>query len=112
MQGFFAAYLTGRGGMSVVLFVIKDGHMVGVDIAGMKYDGEFRAKADGTGFTCEIAYTIPPGVQLITGSGPVATPTDVRLTVNLPTDFANGPVIGIDTVMGPLNARFVKLRDL
>lgn len=38
MDGFYAAYLTGRGGNTVVLLAIKSNSIVGVDAGGMKYD--------------------------------------------------------------------------
>jgi hypothetical protein len=111
MEGFFAAYLTGRSGMSVMLFAVKEGRMIGVDMGGMKYDGQIQAKADGTGFACRISYTILPGIALITGAGPMAKPTEITINFDLPLNFAEGPVIGIETPTGPLNAKFAKLRD-
>jgi len=111
MEGFYAAYMTGRTGQSVLLFAIKDGRLTGVDVGGMRYDGHVDPKPDGSGFSCRVSYTIIPGTSLITGAGPVATPTDVTVTFDLPTNFGDGPIIGIQTPTGPLNAKFVKLRD-
>jgi len=42
MDGFYVAYLTGRGGNSVLLFAIKSSALVGVDGGGMKYDGHVK----------------------------------------------------------------------
>jgi hypothetical protein len=111
MEGFFAGYLTGRAGMSVILFAVKDGRLIGVDMGGIKYDGQIRAKADGIGFSCRVSYTMLPGIPLITGAGPMATPTEITLNFDLPLNFAEGIVIGIETPTGPLNAKFTKLRD-
>jgi hypothetical protein len=112
MDGFFAAYLTGRGGVTVVLFVVKANRLVGVDMGGLKYDGELVPKQDGTGFSCRINYTLPSGISVITGVGPVAASMEVKLTAELPTNFAEGPVVRIETPTGPVNAKFTKLRDL
>jgi hypothetical protein len=112
MDGFYVGYITGRAGNSMVLLVIRNARLVGADVSGMKYDGEVHPKPDTQGFTCRVSYTILPGATLITGPGPVATPTDITLNFELPANFAEGPIVRIDTPMGPLNARFMKLRDL
>jgi hypothetical protein len=112
MDGFFAAYLTGRTGTSVVLFALRNGHVIGVDVGGLKYEGRFETKSDGTGFSCRLTYTVPAGGTLITGFGPAPTPTPVTLPFDLPTNFAEGPIVRIETPMGPLNAKFAKLADL
>jgi hypothetical protein len=111
MEGFFAGYLTGHSGTSIILFAVKDGRMIGVDMGGMKYDGQFQTKGDGTGFSCRISYTLLPGIPLITGPGPTANPTEITLTFDLPLNFAEGIIISIETPTGPLNAKFTKLRD-
>jgi hypothetical protein len=51
-------------------------------------------------------------MPLITGPGPVAIATPVSITFDLPQNFAEGPVIGIQTPFGPLNVKFAKIRDL
>jgi hypothetical protein len=110
MDGFYAAFLTGRGGQSVVLLAIKAGKIVGVDVGGLKYVGSIARSGDG--FRCEVQYTIRPGVSLITGPGPVAKEVPVDLKFDLPMNFGDGPVVGIDTPFGPLNAKFQKLADI
>ena len=112
MDGFYAAYLTGRAGNGVVLFAIKDGRLVGVDAGGMKYAGRWEPKANGGALDCTVEYTIPPGMPLIAGSGPVAAPTPVTLKFELPANFSEGVLVRIDTPFGPLNAKFVKLGEL
>ncbi|SRR5258705_13704698 len=111
MDGFYAAYLTGRGGNAVVLLAIKSNLIVGVDGGGLKYDGTVEATAhDALRF--HIEYTIPPGTPLITGMGGVATPTPVSLDFIAPHDFASGTIVTIQTPFGPVNAKITKLRDL
>jgi hypothetical protein len=110
MDGFYAGYLTGRGGNSVVLLAIKSNSIVGVDAGGMKYDGSVEPAANG-GFTFHIRYTITPGTPLITGMGGVATPTPVSLDFTVPHDFDSGVIVTIQTPFGPINAKMTKLRD-
>lgn len=111
MDGFYAAYLTGRGGNSVVLLAIKSNSIVGVDAAGMKYDGSVTPANNGT-FNFHLKYVIQPGTPQITGIGTVATPTPVSLDFTLPPDFATGVIVTIKTPFGPVNAKMTKLRDL
>jgi hypothetical protein len=112
MDGFYVAYLTGKAGNSILLFAIKDHSLIGADVGGMKYDGRIDPKPEGAGFSCRVDYVVPPSTPLITGPGPVATPTPVSLNFDLPSNFSEGQVIGIQTPLGMLNAKFTKLRAL
>ncbi|KWV59824.1 hypothetical protein AS156_30330 [Bradyrhizobium macuxiense] len=110
MDGFYAAYLTGRAGNTIVLFAIRGEIFIGVDGGGLKYDGQVEATE--RGLKCTIVYVIPAqAANLITGASPPATEQRVPLEFVLPKDFWNGQVIGITTPMGPVNAKFQKLRD-
>jgi hypothetical protein len=111
MDGFFVAYLTGRGGNSVMLFAIKSGKVIGVDIGGINYDGTIEATPNG-GYLFHVKYIIAPGTSLITGVGSVASPTPVSIDFNLPTNFAEGVIVSVQTPFGPVNAKISKLRDL
>jgi hypothetical protein len=110
MDGFYAAYLTGRGGNSLVLFAVKANSVVGVDVGGMKYDGSIEVAANGD-IQFHVRYTIPPGTPLITGVGGVGAPTPVSLDFILPKDFAAGTIVTIHTAFGLINAKINKLRD-
>ncbi|MGC1179912.1 MAG: hypothetical protein WA884_13055, partial [Methyloceanibacter sp.] len=67
MDGFYAAYLSGIAGVSTVLFVLREGKLVGVDVGGLKYDGVVEAEPDGSGYVFSVVYVIPAGQPLITG---------------------------------------------
>jgi hypothetical protein len=111
MEGFFVAYLTGRGGHSVILFAVKSSTLVGVDMGGMKYDGRVEQDKSGN-FSIHVEYIIPPGTPLITGVGGVAQPTPVSLDFIVPARFDDGVVVNIQTPFGPVNAKISKLRGL
>jgi hypothetical protein len=110
MDGFYVAYLTGRGGTSILLFAIKSSTLVGVDVGGMKYDGRVEPAANGT-INFHVEYVVNPGTPLITGVGSVATATPVSLDFTVPANFAEGVIVSIQTPFGPLNAKLSKLRD-
>ena len=110
MEGFYAAYLTGRTGSTLLMFAIRGNDLIGVDAGGLKYDG--KVVQTNQGWNCTVVYTIPAGsTALITGSNPPSTDQRIPLEFFLPHDFANGQVIGIATPLGPVNAKFQKLRD-
>jgi hypothetical protein len=110
MDGFYVAYLTGRGGNSVMLFAIKSNVLIGVDVGGMKYDGRVEQAASGSAHF-HIEYIVSPGTPLITGVGGVASATPVVLDFNMPASFQDGTIMSIQTPFGPVNAKISKLRD-
>lgn len=110
MDGFYLVYATGRAGHSILVVVIREGTIVGADVGGMKYDGTI--KDDGQGYVCSVVYVVPPGAVLITGAPAPTAPLRVPVSFNLPKGFADGRVIGINTPMGPVNAKFEKVRDI
>jgi hypothetical protein len=110
MDGFYVAYLTGRGGNSVMLFAIKSNALIGVDAGGMKYNGHVNKGENGS-ITFHLEYVLSPGTPLITGAGGVASATPVALDFNMPANFADGVVVGVQTPFGPVNAKVSKLRD-
>ncbi len=110
MDGIYVAYLTGRGGNSVLLFAIKSKTVIGADVGGMKYNGHIEQLPNG-GFSFHIEYVVNPGTPLITGVGSVASATPVALDFNLPTNFADGVIVSVQTPFGPVNAKISKLRE-
>lgn len=110
MEGFYVTYVTARAGTAIILWVIRGTTMVGVDAGGLKYDGELTQTQNG--FRCSIVYLIPPHASLITGTPTSPNAQRIPLEFDLPADFANGQVVSILTPLGPINAKFQKLRDL
>jgi hypothetical protein len=111
MDGFYVAYLTGRAGTSLLLFAIRGADFIGVDVGGLKYDGKVALTEDGR-LKCTLVYVIPAGSPaLITGASPPSADQRIPIEFFLPKDFSNGQTIGIVTPLGPVNAKFQKLRD-
>jgi hypothetical protein len=109
MDGFYAAYVTGHAGVGVLLLAIRGTTLVGVDAGGIKYDGQITPTE--RGYHCTVLYIVPPGASLITGSPP---PTDfqrIPVEFDLPKDFTHGQIVPIVTPLGPVNAKFEKLKD-
>jgi hypothetical protein len=110
MDGFYAAFMTGRAGISVLLIVIRGNVIVGVDVGGLQYDGTIEETA--TGYRCSVVYVVPPGAALITGAPPPSQPVRIPVSFELTRGFADGRIVTITTPLGPVNAKFQKLRDL
>jgi hypothetical protein len=110
-KALYAAYFTGVAGQSIGLFYIGDGLLIGVDLATMQYDGAYTTKADGS-LEGAVQYVLPAGAPSITGAPAGVTPTRITTNLNLPADFADGRVITIETPIGPVNAKFEKLKDI
>src|ERR1700730_9816600 len=112
MDGIYVAYLTGRAGTSLLMLVILRGSIVGADVGGITYDAKIEKKKNGSGYHCSGVYVVPAGANLITGVVPPNEPQRIVVEFDLPEDFASGPIVTIETPLGPVNAKFQKLRDL
>jgi hypothetical protein len=110
IDGFYAAYLTGSDSQGLVMLIFRSGTIVGVDAAGVKYDGRYNDTTNG--FAVKLTLSIPPNTLLVQGvtSGPQGEKSE--LAFHLPLDFMARPYIRIDANHGPVNAKLTKLREL
>jgi hypothetical protein len=110
-KALYVAYFTGVAGQSLGLFYIGDGLLAGIDATAMQYDGFYQTNRDGS-LEGIVEYVLPAGVSLITGAPSGVAPTRVSVKLNLPAGFDDGRVITIETPLGPVNAKFEKLKDI
>jgi hypothetical protein len=110
-KALYVAYFTGVAGQSIGLFYIGDGLLIGIDVATMQYEGDYTTKPDGS-MEGAVEYVLPAGVSLITGAPAGVAPTRITTALNFPANFDDGRVITIETPLGPVNARFEKLKDI
>ncbi len=110
-KALYVAYFTGVAGQSIGLFYIGDGLLIGIDVATMQYEGAYTTKPDGS-IEGAVEYVLPAGASLITGAPAGVAPTRITTALNFPADFADGRVITIETPLGPVNAKFEKLKDI
>ncbi len=111
-RALYMAYVTGVAGSSVLVFYIGDGVIVGVDFGTGKYDGTFTEANDG-GIKGLLNFTIAPGRPMITGGvAPAQAMPPIPIAFDFPKDFDKGPVVTLQTPLGPVNVRFEKVRDL
>lgn len=111
INGFYTGYMSGVGGNGVALFVFRDGAIVGADMGGVQFDGQYTQNENGA-YEGTVAVSVPPGVTVI--QGVTAPPAGLRYEVplSIPQDFVHSPYIEISTPLGAVNARLSKIRDL
>jgi hypothetical protein len=109
-DGFYAGYFTGSMGNSMGVFVFRDGIITGADVGNGRYDGEYVLTDDGNYVSAKIKFRLPVGASTITGMSTQAEPLTIEVPLRLPTKFSPQDVHRVDTPIGPINAKFDKLR--
>lgn len=112
VDGFYAAYLAGATGNSLAMFVFKAGVVAGADAGGGRYDGNYAVTSDGKHIQANIRFTLPIGNFSITGAAASSEPLSIDVQLKLPMDFNRSDVHRIDTPIGPVNAKFEKIRGV
>jgi hypothetical protein len=112
IDGIYAAYFTGAVGSSIGMFLFKDGIIAGADAGGGRYDGDFNLTEDNQHIEGMVRFMLPIGNQSITGAIAEAEPIAIEVLLKLPTEFNRNDVHRIETPLGPINAKFEKIRGL
>lgn len=110
IDGFYAAHLTGSSGQGLVMLIFRRGTVVGIDVAGAKYDGTYT-DADG-GFAVKLSIWLPPNILLVQGASTGPQGDSSELDFLVPTDFLSQPYIRVNAKHGPVNVKLTKLREL
>jgi hypothetical protein len=111
IDGFYAAYLTGAAAYGLAILVLRNGRLVGADVAGTKISGTFEP-AEGGGNRLRIEIVLQGGGLLIQGVQAPPEGESYSLDFVLPGDFLARPSLRIETKHGPINARFVRIGDV
>jgi hypothetical protein len=111
INGFYAVYLSGKTGQGFAMLILRNGQIVGADASGVTLDGQYIYGTD-DGYVAKLTVKTPANVQLLQGglTGPRGTTYD--LNIPLPLDFTSRDFVRIETPLGPVNARFVRVRSL
>jgi hypothetical protein len=112
VSALYIAYFSGVAGNSVGLFFIGNGIISGIDVGGMKYDGNYKFNQESKRLEGEIRFVIPAGEALITGLTGGNKEIEIKSPLALPENFADGSVVPIKTPAGNVNARFEKLKEI
>lgn len=106
-DGIYAAYFSGKVSEAAALIVVREGLIVGIDPNGLKIDG--RVVRSGLSATAEVRVRLPPGVEMVQG-GKTDRETSYDAKFQYTGQLEKVPYIRVETALGPINARFDKLR--
>ncbi len=111
LNGIYSAYLSGKSGQGFVMLVFRNDQLTGVDIGGVKYDGSYK-QDDNKQIVVTLTVAYPPNALLVQGvrTGPEADSHQLQFTI--PANFLELPFVRVEAKHGPVNVKFVKLRDL
>jgi len=112
MDGFYVGYMSATAGYGVVLFVLRDREIVGVDAGGVRFDGEYEDDPETGGFKGRILITVPPNTSLVQGVNSGPSGMNYSTNFKMPPDFLEVPFIKITTPLGEVNVKLEKLREL
>jgi hypothetical protein len=106
---FYSMAFAGSAGWGGGMLVFDDdsGLVVGADVAGVAYDGEFkREKGRLEG---RVLVTVPPGVGLVTGVPVSSQKSEFIVNLSVPMDDI-ASVIPVETPIGPLRVQLGLVR--
>lgn len=110
IDGIYTAYLTGKAGQAMAMFVFNKGSIAGADMAGLTYAGSYSV--EGGRARGEICYSMPAQSNSITGASFERPSDTIRVPIDLPETIDPAETYRILTPIGPLNARFMKHVEL
>lgn len=112
ISGFFRMAFTGTAGSGFGILVLHSGSIAGADIAGATYDGHYSDNLATQGADFEITMAAPAGVALVQTGIPLPSPTTIHITGTLRQEDveAERPIL-LQTLLGPINILFKKIRD-
>jgi hypothetical protein len=91
---------------------LHKGSVVGADTGGGTYDGSYTENPETRALDLVITLSLPAAVVPVMTGIPLATPMNLPIRASLPQDDIGGekPML-VQTVLGPVNVLFKKIRD-
>lgn len=109
IEGYYSIFYTGIADTGFALVSFEKGTIIGVDIAGAKYDGEYQVSNDYIQGT--LTLSADAGTKLVTGAVAGEKGEAWDIPFKMPIKFEN-EILPIETPTGKVNAIFRKLRDI
>jgi hypothetical protein len=110
MNGFYSIYFTGTTGSGFGLVALKDGTIIGADVTGGTFDGQYEVI--GNQIEGKFINKLPPGAMSITGLTAGPDGLTLEYPLRLPLDLGAGHTVAMQTPYGPINVIVKKIRDL
>jgi hypothetical protein len=111
IDAFYSVYMTGKQGQGFALVAFTRGRVIGADAGGFVLDGEYSdAGVDLVSVSLRIK--APPHAPRIQGGVVGPQGEESQLDFQMSRDFASRQFVRIETQRGPVNVKFVRLREL
>jgi hypothetical protein len=112
VEGFYALYITAVAGNNIGMIALKNGVISGADAAGALFDGSYTWDQEKKVLYNKLQVTISGNMPLIQGG--VASPEGLVYEANFQVSFEKEdiPYFRVDTPVGAVNVKMVKLRNL
>lgn len=111
INGIYSAQMSAVAGEGLVVLVLNDGVLTGVDTGQVLFDGAYQTSSDGS-ITGNVTIKAPPGGALIQGVPTGPTGITYSTAFHIPSDFEAKPFLRFETPFGPVNAKLQLLRPI
>lgn len=108
-QGVYLAYFSAELGNSMGIFLVQENSITGGDIGGGIYDGRFEIKGHKAAGT--VLFSTKGGGKTITGAV-TDLPASYETNFEFQLPLEDQAFHSFDTIAGPVNVRFEKIKDL
>ncbi len=110
-EGFYSiTYVGETGDVGFGIITLDTEVIVGADVAGGRYDGEYKYNPKTEMLDASITLTVPPGIPLVTGVPPQDKEWSFTFQASFPRETPKTPVL-VQTPIGPVNVEIRFLRD-
>lgn len=109
VEGFYSLYFTSKEGYGVAMVAARKGRIVGSDPTGVKLDGAYVKKEDR--YEAKVRVDAPAGTQLVQGGSAGKNGHAYEVAFQFDKRPDEVPYIRVETPLGPINVKFVKLRS-
>lgn len=111
INGIYSAQMSAVAGEGLVVLVMNEGVLTGVDTGQVLFDGVYVTANDGS-ISGNVTIKAPPGGTLIQGVATGPTGLTYSTAFHIPSDFETKPFLRFETPFGPVNAKLQLLRPI
>jgi hypothetical protein len=111
IDGFYAAYFTSREMNGFAILAMRNGMIAGADQSGTLFDGQYQLTSTGS-HDGQVTVNLPANGNSIQGVKTGSDGMSYTTEMSLPTDFLQRQFVRLDTPLGPVNMKLVRLRDI